>query len=359
MRRSSLRAPRARGAGRAREARRTFGAGPELGAGPAPEAGRAGEGVWALLLGRGLVVVLLAACWLPALAGRAGADGGPWSWPLPGAREVSRPFAPPATTYGRGHRGADLPAEPGAAVHAAGGGRVSYAGRLAGRGVVVVVHGALRTTYEPVTASVAVGALVEAGERIGQLEAAHEGCPVEACLHWGLRRGEDYLDPVRLVERGPVRLLPVGEGGPPAVASGPAAGSGQAAGSDPPARSGPAKSGAAAGSGATAGSEAAAGDAAASEIAAPPEPEPRPPAPARTAEPAWSLRAAEAPLGAAAVAALVAGIGLLARPRPSPDDPPTTAGPAAVPAPVAEADADGPVADVLELSPQRMRRRSG
>ena len=36
-------------------------------------------------------------------------------------------------------------------------GRVSFAGRIAGRGVVVVGHGATRTTYEPVAAEVSVG----------------------------------------------------------------------------------------------------------------------------------------------------------------------------------------------------------
>ncbi|MGI8535130.1 MAG: hypothetical protein ACR2K2_01275, partial [Mycobacteriales bacterium] len=63
-----------------------------------------------------------------------------WTWPLAGPQEVSRPFDPPATRYSAGHRGADLPGDPGSVVRAAGAGRVSYAGLLAGRGVVVVVH---------------------------------------------------------------------------------------------------------------------------------------------------------------------------------------------------------------------------
>ena len=49
-------------------------------------------------------------------------------------------------------------ARPGQPVHTALAGTVTYAGLLAGRGVVVVDHGATRTTYEPVTAAVAVGA---------------------------------------------------------------------------------------------------------------------------------------------------------------------------------------------------------
>ena len=161
---------------------------------------------------RGVLVLVAALGWLagPASADRAAAATGAWTWPLAGPDAVSRPFVRPPHPYGVGHRGADLTAAPGAAVAAAGAGRVAYAGLLAGRGVVVVVHGALRTTYEPVTATVAVETRVAAGEVIGRLDAGHAGCPAAACLHWGLRRGEDYLDPVRLVEPGPVRLLPVG-----------------------------------------------------------------------------------------------------------------------------------------------------
>jgi len=272
-----------------------------------------------------------------------------WTWPLPGPHEVGRPFAPPATRYSAGHRGADLPGAPGLVVRAAGAGRVSYAGLLAGRGVVVVVHGDLRTTYEPVTASVAVGASVAAGDQIGRLDAAHLGCPVAACLHWGLRRGEDYLDPVSLVDRWPTRLLPLGDaaaGGPVPEHPGRAARSDGATevprGAGPPARSesypgptGPAVP--ATGDTAVPGEE--------------PGQDPR-----RTAGTGgWSLRAAQTPLGFAALAALVAGIGLRARarPRPGPEGPASEAG--AVPA-VLEPGSD---AVVLQLDEERLRRRAG
>lgn len=149
------------------------------------------------------LLVLLSAGW--AAPARAAPT---WVWPQAGAHLVTRPFAPGPSPWSPGHRGADLPGAPGSAVLAAGAGRVSYAGLLAGRGVVVVVHGALRTTYEPVAPLVGVGQPVAAGQQIGTLDGGHEGCPVAACLHWGLRRGEDYLDPVRLVDAGPVRLLP-------------------------------------------------------------------------------------------------------------------------------------------------------
>ncbi len=85
------------------------------------------------------VVVLLGVP--PGPAGAA--NGGQWGWPLPGIPTVLRPFQPPPTPYAAGHRGVDLAAPVGASVLAAGTGVIGYAGRLAGRGVVTVVHGEL------------------------------------------------------------------------------------------------------------------------------------------------------------------------------------------------------------------------
>lgn len=132
---------------------------------------------------------------------------GVWRWPLgPPAPQVVRAFAPPASPWGPGHRGVDLAARPGQPVYAAGAGRVSYARPLAGRGVIAIDHGVLRTTYLPVHASVAVGRQVTPGTRIGVLEGGLRHCRVP-CLHWGLLRGSLYLDPLGLVHR-QIRLLP-------------------------------------------------------------------------------------------------------------------------------------------------------
>ena len=148
----------------------------------------------------------------PARATAAPAAG--WQLPVAGPPVVARPFVAPAGPYAAGHRGVDLAAPVGAAVSAAAAGRVTYAGLLAGRGVVVVKHGELRTTYEPVMASVQVGDEVAAGAALGRLAPGHQPCPLAispsgGCLHWGLRHGETYLDPMRLLRRPPSRLLPV------------------------------------------------------------------------------------------------------------------------------------------------------
>ena len=142
----------------------------------------------------------------------AGADTAPTPvgvWPLRPPPPVVRGFDPPDTAYGAGHRGVDLAGRAGQVVRAAMAGRVSYAGRLAGRGVVVLDHGTTRTTYEPVSATLAIGAVVRAGEPVGVLEVAGSHCFPRACLHWGWLRGSTYLDPLLLVGAGPVRLLPL------------------------------------------------------------------------------------------------------------------------------------------------------
>ncbi|MGI8678569.1 MAG: M23 family metallopeptidase [Jatrophihabitans sp.] len=123
---------------------------------------------------------------------------------------VERPFAAPTNPYGPGHRGVDLLFPAGDPVHVAASGRVTFAGSVAGRGIVVVAHSdGIRTEYEPVTPVVRRGETVTRGDTLGALTGRHPGCPVVNCLHWGARRGQTYLDPLTLLQPlGAVRLLP-------------------------------------------------------------------------------------------------------------------------------------------------------
>lgn len=131
-----------------------------------------------------------------------------YSWPLAPPHPVLRPFQPPTGPYGPGHRGVDLGAAVGEPVLAAADGVVSFAGWVATRGVVSVAHaGGLRTTYEPIRPEVTTGQRVRRGEEVGRLMPGHEGC-ASSCLHWGVRRGDEYLDPLRLLSTQRVRLLP-------------------------------------------------------------------------------------------------------------------------------------------------------
>ena len=134
-----------------------------------------------------------------------------WALPLAGDPVLTRPFDRPPAPYAAGHRGIDLAGSAGQPVVAAGAGVVAFAGLVAGRPVVSVQHAdGLRTTYEPVQPGVAAGQAVARGAALGVLVPGHAGCPVVACLHWGLRRGETYLDPLWLLRPPRVRLLPWG-----------------------------------------------------------------------------------------------------------------------------------------------------
>ncbi|MEV6826606.1 M23 family metallopeptidase [Amycolatopsis sp. NPDC051102] len=134
------------------------------------------------------------------------------SWPLSPVPVVTKYFDAPETPFGTGHRGVDLAAVPDQDVLAADAGVVVFAGMVGGRPVLSVDHdGGLRTTYEPVAPKVAVGEQVYRGQVLGTVVAGHPGCPVAACLHWGVRRGEEYVDPLALTgEAGEYRLKPWG-----------------------------------------------------------------------------------------------------------------------------------------------------
>lgn len=132
-----------------------------------------------------------------------------WTAPLGDPPVVTRGFDPPPERFAAGHRGVDLGGAPGDAVLAAGDGVVVFAGMVAGRPVVSIAHSSgLRTTYEPVDPAVHAGQSVTRGSVVGRLRAGHAGCPAQACLHWGLRRGQIFLDPLLLLRPPQVRLLP-------------------------------------------------------------------------------------------------------------------------------------------------------
>ena len=150
------------------------------------------------------ILVLLMGCIAMAsvLEPPADADSARWNWPVHPA-SVVRGFDPPTERWHAGHRGIDIAARVGASVRSIGPGTVSFAGSVGGKPVVVVTHGALRSTYEPVEAVTDVGDRVLAGQIIGTVVAGH--CP-GGCLHLGLRRGDRYLDPRALLTS--ARLVP-------------------------------------------------------------------------------------------------------------------------------------------------------
>ena len=132
----------------------------------------------------------------------------------PRTRPVSgsllRPFDHLAHNWLPGHRGVDISAAEDELVLAPQAGRVSWVGTINGVSGLSITHSnGLRSTYQPVVASVPVGVQVDRGTVVGRLQAGH--CLTTPCLHLGLKRGEKYLDPWRWLNADlePIKLLPI------------------------------------------------------------------------------------------------------------------------------------------------------
>lgn len=143
---------------------------------------------------------------------------GRWVWPLD-HHEVGRPFDPPDNPYGAGNRGVDLRGQVGDVVRSVAAGTVSYVGTINHVRVVVVDHGAERSTYQPVEPGVERGDGVTAGQVIGTLLGTGTHCLDGPCLHLGRKNGDTYLDPLALISaHGTFRLISP-EGPPPSPPS--------------------------------------------------------------------------------------------------------------------------------------------
>jgi murein DD-endopeptidase MepM/ murein hydrolase activator NlpD len=169
------------------------------------------------------LLLLAAALTAPATSPAAGAPvtrtgfsassaaaAGPWSWPLAPRPAVLRAFDPPDKPWLSGHRGVDLKsASDGGPVTSPESGTVSFVGIVVDRPVITVDHGnGLRSSFEPVASTLAKGDAVAKGEVLGTLLAGH--CGPTPCVHWGVRRGDEYVNPLEFVlDLRPSVLLPL------------------------------------------------------------------------------------------------------------------------------------------------------
>jgi murein DD-endopeptidase MepM/ murein hydrolase activator NlpD len=122
-------------------------------------------------------------------------------------RPVVDPFRAPANRYGPGNRGLDYDTAAGDEVHAIGAGTVTFAGFVAHRRYVTVRHpDGLDSTYSYLLElRVHRGEVVVRGQVVGI---------AGDTFHLGVRRGDVYLDPMRLFGRG--RAVLVSPRSPPA-----------------------------------------------------------------------------------------------------------------------------------------------
>lgn len=164
--------------------------------------------IWFTVLALLMVLVPRSAAEL-AVSATPGERPAAWSWPLDPLPQVERRFERPASRYGPGHRGIDLAGQRGQSVLAVADGIVTHSGMVAGRGTVTVRHAnGIASTYEPLEDRIAADSRVSAGEPLGVIGTGSH-CASESCLHLGARLGADYLDPLLLLTRVRIILLPL------------------------------------------------------------------------------------------------------------------------------------------------------
>ena len=157
---------------------------------------------WAGLLATVLLLLLLL---YPGDSSGASSLIEKWEPPAGRPLQLIRGYEPPPTPYAAGHRGVDLAAVSGRALLAPADGVVSFAGPVAGRGVISIrVDRRTVLSLEPVETPLAEGDLVQRGQTIGTILDGH--CTA-ACVHLGVRVDGEYVNPMRYLSGVP-ELLP-------------------------------------------------------------------------------------------------------------------------------------------------------
>ncbi|WP_415854504.1 M23 family metallopeptidase [Sinomonas sp. G460-2] len=148
----------------------------------------------------------------PRAASPWAAPSAGWEWPLAPRPAVVRSFDAPEKPWLAGHRGVDLAASPEQELRSPTAGVVAFAGTVVDRPVVTIDHGnGLRSSFEPIETTLAAGTRVAAGQTLGRLSRGDTHCRAGPCVHWGVREGEDYVDPLKFVaDTRPSVLLPWG-----------------------------------------------------------------------------------------------------------------------------------------------------
>lgn len=146
-----------------------------------------------------LPTALLLALMSIVIAAGPARGGVPLSPPVDGAVIVG--YDEPEHRWGPGHRGIDYNVPAGTRVRAAGAGRVTFAGSVAGHLAVTIEHDSgYETTYSALSEiAVYPGQEVSEGTWIGRSGTAHPGG--EEGLHLGVKLEGAYVDPALLLAR--------------------------------------------------------------------------------------------------------------------------------------------------------------
>lgn len=162
-----------------------------------------------------LCATLSAAMLIPAVKayeGHASADGNArctadMGWPLADP-QVVRAFDGPSQPWLPGHRGVDLRAQEGTTLIAPVDGSIGFAGMVAGKSVVSIVHGDATLTFEPARTDLSIGMQVQRGKPFATVSHGSDHCD-GSCVHWGMRRdARRYVDPAARTSARRIALKP-------------------------------------------------------------------------------------------------------------------------------------------------------
>jgi murein DD-endopeptidase MepM/ murein hydrolase activator NlpD len=147
----------------------------------------------------------------------AGSDlpTGSWNPPLDVPVRLVNQYRQPNSDYSAGHRGVDYLVSHNQAVLAPADGQVWFAGKVAQRPLLSLLHdGGYLTEFEPVCTDLKKGERVFAGQEVARVCKAEPSylkhCPNAICMHFSMRFEGRYLSPLLFIGGlNPSRLLPM------------------------------------------------------------------------------------------------------------------------------------------------------
>ncbi|TDT17006.1 peptidase M23-like protein [Ilumatobacter fluminis] len=160
-----------------------------------------------------LGAALVASCLLSGIVPASSVAAACWFAPVDAP--ISDPYRPPRCPWCAGNRGIEYATVPGTPVRAVASGTVTFAGTVVDRRYVVVEHADGRRATYGLLSSIGVSA----GDRVTARSIVGTA---GATTHFGLRDGDDYVDPTPEIGRlaYAVRLVPLD--GSPGAPPGPA-----------------------------------------------------------------------------------------------------------------------------------------
>lgn len=125
------------------------------------------------------------------------------------SRTVLEEFDAPARNWLPGHRGIDIDAPPGSHIVAPASGTITFSGSVGGKNSVsLTLSNGVVLSFEPAISSFPKGTSIEKGATLALVKGHSDHCD-SRCVHWGARRGGNYIDPRTALTTVRIILKPV------------------------------------------------------------------------------------------------------------------------------------------------------